>query len=214
MRFFLFFLVFHCLEPALAKGKSRGLSTDRSVLLFIAGDYLYANTSADRVEGASYTERFSRPTVASLGLDVLFTKKLFIGARYEYWIARRRFDLNGVRTDTLIYQTVGLELGFFHRPNPRVYFLAAVGAHYPVTLRVASSGTVNGNFENAGRPLGYATRLATGIRFNSLLSLFFEGGYRLSNLKKLRSGSEDLVEGGGDLDLSSAFLGGGFGFEF
>jgi len=170
--------------------------------LFLTADNLYTQSLIDQTPGASYSERFANTLALSAVVGVRLAGFLWLGLRYEYWYARRQSVLGGVsRRDTLRYQAAGIEIGY-QRLQPRVSYLVAVSALYPVDLRIESDVTYKSN----QRPWTLGARAAVGVRVSGPLYLILEGGYRMAKLGNLTSGSSSLLEGG-SLDLSGPFLG-------
>jgi len=192
-----------------------GFARDRggspsSLMLSITGDIYYASSQANEVAGATYTRKYLNPAVVAAGLGTV-VGHVYLGVRYEYWLAGRTMSLAGAETvDTLKHQSVGGELGYFDS-NPRVYYLVSASVHYPLELKVTNSAR---SYETTLKPLTYEGRVAVGIRFSTFHSLILEGGYRYQNFGDLVSGATSYLPQGQSFDLSGGFIGVGLAFHF
>lgn len=204
------FLLWH--TPAFAKSKSL---KDQSQYVYFGGTFQFTDSAADDVAGASYTKKMTNPVVLVGGLGFRLFNFLFLGARYEHWIAGRGFTVGGVaQNDTLKYQSIGGELGIY-RGNPRFFWIVSAGWFHPITLSVESTrGSTSSTYIHEPKPVGYQARLTMGVKLNSLMSFRLEGGYRHANFGDMSSGSTSLLQGGEKLDLSGPFVGVGLGVHF
>lgn len=200
---------------AYAKGRSTELKDGRFVL-YGMGDLLFSDSKADHESATTYTRKYNKSFVVAPGLGMRLFGFLYLGARYEYWIAGREFSSSSTSgKDTLKYQTIGGEVGWY-TGNPRIHWILSATVHYPLSLTISQTGWTSGkyNLPNDQRPLSYSGRLTLGIKFSSSFSLRLEGGYRVVNLGDLHSAPRTYLPAGASLDLSGPFLGAGFGLHF
>ena len=89
-----------CLGAASALGERARTSNlkERTWVFHLTGNWTYANSAADRVPGAVYSQAFSNPIVGAAGLGREVWQNLYLGFRYEYWFANRKYVLGGVET--------------------------------------------------------------------------------------------------------------------
>lgn len=208
-------------EVAICLFWARGASAERfrvpPVQVFFQASAIYQITRNDAdfyPEAATFAKYFSNGGQATGRLGVL-VEGVYLGALYEYWYASREITLSGVEySDTLKYQTVGGELGYYYSSNSRVYWLFTASAQYPLLARVDSvSSGASTSYSGTKRP-AFQARVASGIRCYSFFSLLLEAGYRWGNLEKLSSGSTDYLSEARDFSLTGPFLGVGIGFHF
>lgn len=206
------FLLLAFSQSGFAKGYSE--LKDGGWVFYGAGDLLFSNSKADGQALSTYTQKYNKSSLLALGLGVKFFRFLYIGVRYEYWMAGRNVTTAGLNSvDTLQYQTLGGELGIY-TGNPRIHWLLTGGAYYPLSLAVTQSGATSGKYTNTANPLGYQARLTLGIKLGSVVSMRFEGGYRVVDLGSLTNAVGSYLPGGDKLDLSGPFVGVGFGVHF
>ena len=171
-----------------------------------------ASPASDKVLGASYTQNMRTPILGTLGLGYFALKPLWIGIRYEFWVAQRKMSLAGVNSiDKLNLQLLGPEVAYV-RGNPRVSYLFAAGGTFPLKQQIDSN--VNGVFQTGATFWNYHLRTSLELRFNTQLALHLEGGYRWVKVRGLSSSSGSFLANGGDVDLSGPFVGIGLGFLF
>ncbi len=198
-------------EPIYALQKSGSKENTKLVLIV---DYLYANSEADKISGATYSRKFSNPVLAGINLGRIIFSSIYLGGRYDYWYGQRQIHLSGVsQSDDLKLQTISLEVGYIS-DNPRIFMLIAGGVCYPFNSAVESKTTGDHLYESSKKELMYSVRVQFGVRFTSWYAFAIEGGYRYANMGKLQEGGVDYLPGGKELNLSSPFLGLGLMFEF
>lgn len=190
------------------------LRGEAGVVARFSGDMMAVSTVADQVEGAQYSRQYVNPGVVSAAIGVQPFSSLYLGLRFENWIAGRTFTVNGAtQTDSLAYQTFGLEAGYA-AASPRLLYLATVAAVYPLQNKVTSTVGSTTDVYTPGAPrLAYDARMALAVRMTPILSVIIEVGYRFANLGPLNSGSFPYL-GTQSLDLSGPFAGVGLGVTF
>ena len=202
------FLLFCLLSPSLF---AIYRAEKRSFYLYFAGNLLYTSTEADKVLGATYTDKYTNPIIAVFGLGFLASENIYVGARYEYWTAGRKYTLNELEEkDTLTYYTLGLDGGYLYWSEKLFVFLLG-GFQYPMALRVTSKSSV---YEPASKPIAFQVRAAIGVNFAVVYSMLLEIGYRIQSLGKLATSSGTNYIEGSDFNLSSPYLGVGLWFHF
>ncbi|MEZ4752047.1 MAG: hypothetical protein R3B54_15860 [Bdellovibrionota bacterium] len=209
------FLLIFCLSLTLcatdAHARFRRRPKDVRILISGFGEATLPSTEADTVSGASYTTKYSPFFPVGGGIGVLIHDSWYVGARFEYWLARRIFDPgSGLQTDTLQYLSVGGELGIAQIDNRlQLYILGGCG--YPLQMQIESTA---GTFTAASKPLTFHGRIVGAISFSNLHAFFIELGYRFARLGSFSSGGTPYLSGGAELDLSGPFAGVGVHFEF
>lgn len=191
--------------PGFAKTKLSHLN-NKKLMLFVSSDYHFTKSAADEVTGATYDHRYSNPYTLNAGLGITILNRVYLGARYEYWIGQRQLTLNGVgQTDTLKIQNIAADLGWV-TGNPRVFWILMATAYYPLTQGVEVRSTTTQTYQTSPMKYGYAGRLKLGIKFNNTLALLVEGGYRFADFGQPKSGSTDYLSNG-TFSLSGPFGG-------
>jgi hypothetical protein len=178
-------------------------------LLQVSGDFHYSQSEADYQDGLTYTQQFGTGGVGALALGRVLGKSIYIGARYEYWYAYRKFSgLAGSDVNRLDYQGLAAEVGY-RWGSPRSFWLVSAGLVYPLKLQVTTK--LGAPYVSDGTPLAYQGRFLVGLRLNGFLSLLFTAGYRYADLGDLRNPTSLTAN---PFDLSGPFGGVGLGFTF
>lgn len=212
MRKFFLFLLFLAALPVFAKSNGSSLKENRFVF-YVAGNMQFSMSQADNVSGASYSEKMNHPFVGALGFGVRALPFLYIGTRYENWWVRRNIMVSGVnQIDRLAFQTIAAEAGFY-TGNPRVHWLLTFGYQHPLQQEIQRSAPAAGNYQRSTPAPSYETRLTLSVKTSTLISIRFEGGYRMSNLGDMTASGTSFLPGE-ELNMSGPFIGLGLGFHF
>lgn len=167
-------------------------------------DNVYTNSAADSVAGVTYAETYANSRVISGSLGGRLWSWLYVALRYEYWWTRRRFTVGASeQTDTLNFQTMGLEMGYTWG-NPRVLYRLTATVSSPLSLEVQSTA---GSYATGLHPVTGALRGAVAIRLAGPLHLELGGGYRIVNLGDLRDAQNQSYLATPSFNLSGLFLG-------
>lgn len=170
----------------------------------------FVSTTADELVGATYTRRFSNPASLKLELGFLPAKYLYLGFVFDLWKAGRTYDAGaGTIGDTLNYQVLGAEIGYF-TGNPRAFIALTGFLGYPLTLNISSS-TGEVFLPTARAQWVYGGRVLMGIRLSTILAIMVEAGYRLRNLGTFASNGTAFNSGEG-LNFSGFYISSGVGF--
>ncbi|MCB0405269.1 MAG: hypothetical protein KDD51_10825 [Bdellovibrionales bacterium] len=198
-----------CATEAHARFSRR--AKDVRILISGFGEASLPTTAADTVSGAAYTTKYSPFFPVGGGIGVLIHDNWYLGARFEYWLARRAFDPGtGLQSDTLRYLSVGGEIGIAQISN-RLQLYILGGIAYPIGLQIESTA---GTFTTTNKPLTFHARIVGAISFSRYHAFFLEAGYRFARLGAFASGPTPYLSGGAELDLSGPFAGLGLQFQF
>lgn len=206
------FLLVLTLAFAAASGSAAQGSGPRNWrwLFQLTGDFHYSQSDADFLPNTNYSLLFGNGGVGSLAIGKMLGKRIYLGARYEYWYAQRSISAAGIsENNRLDYHSAGLEAGF-RGGNARAFWMVSAAVAYPVKLSLYSS--LGNPYTSTSTPLAYEGRGTLGLRLNSHFSVLFVAGYRLIDLGDLHNPASFL--NGTTFNLSGAFGGAGIGLTF